>query len=87
MRSLFRDDLCKSIECEVEDSKLSGNGKLVLAGLALMIGVLLAASAMKKDLGLPTCLAALVVTAVVSIKSRSNLSPTSQLPSDNVSST
>ena len=72
MRLLFRGELCKRIECEVQDSKLSGNGKLVLAGLALMIAVLLTASAMKKDLGLPTCLAALVITAVVSIKARSN---------------
>jgi arsenical pump membrane protein len=72
MRFMFRDDLCKSIDCEVEDTKLSGNGKLVLAGLALMIAVLLTASALKKDLGLPTCLAALVVTGVVSIKAKSN---------------
>jgi di/tricarboxylate transporter len=53
MRFRFRDDLCKSIDCEVEDTKLSGNGRLVLAGLALMIAVLLTASALKKDLGLP----------------------------------
>jgi arsenical pump membrane protein len=72
MRVLFRDELCKSIELEVEDTKLSGNGKLVLAGLALMIAVLLTASAIKKDLGLPTCLAALAITAVVSIKARRN---------------
>jgi arsenical pump membrane protein len=72
MRFLFRDELCKSIECEVEDVDLSVNGKLVLSGLALMIAVLLTASALKKDLGLPTCLAALVITAVVSIKARSN---------------
>jgi len=72
MQIIFRDELCKSIECEVDDVKLSGNGKLVLVGLALMIAVLLTASAMKKDLGLPTCLAALVITAVVSIKARSN---------------
>ena len=72
MRILFRDELCKSIECEVGDAKLTGNGKLVLAGLALMFSVLLIASAMKKDLGLPTCLAALLITAVVSIKARSN---------------
>jgi len=72
MRFMFRDDLCKSIDCEVEDTKLSGNGKLVLAGLTLMIAVLLTASALKKDLGLPTCLAALVITAVVSIKAKSN---------------
>jgi arsenical pump membrane protein len=72
MRLLFRDELSKSIECEIKDAKLSGNGKLVLTGLALMIAVLLTASNMKKDLGLPTCLAALVITAVVSIKGRSN---------------
>jgi arsenical pump membrane protein len=72
IRLLFRHELCKSIECELEDTKLSGNGKLVLTGLALMIAVLLTASAMKKDLGLPTCLAALAITAVVSVKSKSN---------------
>ena len=72
MRFLFREDLRKSIDCEVEDAQLSGNGKLVLVGLALMIAVLLTASAFKQDLGLPTCLAALVITAVVSIKAKSN---------------
>jgi arsenical pump membrane protein len=72
MRLLFRKELRKSIACEVEDTKLSGNGKLVLAGLALTIAVLMAASAMKKDLGLPTCLAALMITVVISVKARSN---------------
>lgn len=72
MRFLFREDLRNSIDREVEDAKLSGNGKLVLVGLALMILVLLLASALKKDLGLPTCLAALVITAVVSIRAKSN---------------
>jgi arsenical pump membrane protein len=51
---------------------LNSHGKLVLAGLALMIAVLLSASAAKKDLGLPTCLAALVITAAVSIKAKIN---------------
>jgi arsenical pump membrane protein len=72
MRILFRADLSKTIAGEIEEVKLNSNGKLVLAGLALMIAVLLTASATKKDLGLPTCLAALVVTAVVSIRSGSN---------------
>jgi arsenical pump membrane protein len=72
MRFLFRDDLCKTIECEVENVKLSGNGKIVLSGLAIMIATLLMASAIRKDLGLPTCLAALAITAVVSINARSN---------------
>jgi len=44
----------------------------VLAGLAGVIVVLLTASSLGKDLGLPTCLAALVITAVVSIKERRN---------------
>jgi len=72
MRLFFRQELSQRIECEVEDTKLSGSGRFVLTGLALMIAVLLTASAMKKDLGLPTCLAALAITAAVSIKARSN---------------
>jgi arsenical pump membrane protein len=72
LRFLFRNELCKQIDAQVEDAKLSANGKLVLAGLALMVGVLLTASALKQDLGLPTCLAALAITAVVSIKARQN---------------
>ena len=66
--SYFATNSARASSARVEDTKLSGNGKLVLAGLALMIVVLLTASAMKKDLGLPTCLAALVITAIVSIK-------------------
>ena len=72
MRFVFRKDLGKSIDCEVEDTRLTANGTLVLAGLALMIAVLLTASALKKELGLPTCLAALAITAVVSVMARSN---------------
>ena len=72
MRLIFRDELRERIDTAVEDSELTGNGKLVLAGLALMILVLLAASAMDRDLGLPTCLAAVVVTAVVSVRARSS---------------
>jgi arsenical pump membrane protein len=72
MRILFRDELRQHIDHEVEEVKLNSSGKLVLAGLALMIAVLLTASAFNKDLGLPTCLAAMVITAIVSIKAKSN---------------
>ena len=72
MRILFRKELGKGIGCEVQEVKLSANGKLVLVGLAVMVGVLLAASAMRKDLGLPTCLAALGITAVVSLRAKKN---------------
>jgi arsenical pump membrane protein len=72
MRFLFREELRGNIDCTGEDHALSGNGRLVVAGIALMAVVLLTASAMKKDLGLPTCVAALIITAIVSIKARRN---------------
>jgi arsenical pump membrane protein len=72
MRWVFRKELCAAIECEVKAEPLRADGKLVLAGLAAMVVVLLTASSLGKDLGMPTCLAALVITAVVSIKTRSN---------------
>jgi arsenical pump membrane protein len=72
MRVVFRKELCESIDSKVEAHPLTANGKLVLGGLAAMIVLLLAASAMRKDLGLPTCLAALVITAAVSAKAKSN---------------
>jgi arsenical pump membrane protein len=72
LRWYFRRELCASIDCEIERVTLTANGKLVIGGLALVIGVLLATSALDRDLGLPTCLAALAITVVVSIKNRSN---------------
>ena len=72
MRYLFRKELCAVIECEVEAEPLNGNGKLVLGGLFLMVVVLLTASSLRKDLGLPTCLVALIITACVSLRARSN---------------
>jgi arsenical pump membrane protein len=79
LRFVFRKELAESAEPaparggEGDGAKpLSMNGKIVLAGIASMVAVLLTASAFDKDLGLPTCLAALVITAVVCIKARSN---------------
>ncbi len=72
MRVIFRKELSNCIEQEDSERRLPANGKIVLGGLALMIAVLLTASAKGRDLGLPTCLAALAITAVVSIKARRN---------------
>jgi arsenical pump membrane protein len=72
MRVVFSKDLTARIQETVDDQALTGNGKLVLVGLGLMVAVLLTASALDKDLGLPTCVAALLVTAAVSIKARRN---------------
>lgn len=72
MRVLFRKDLRDKLQGKADARPLNSDGKLVLAGLAVMIVVLLTASTLKKDLGLPTCLAALAITVVVSSKSKSN---------------
>ena len=75
IRLVFRKELHGSIETPVHAAQLTPDGILVLAGLAAMVVVLLAASALKKDLGLPTCLAALAVTAALTVKSRRNPIP------------
>ena len=72
IRFLFRKDLRAQLACEIEREPLHADGRLVLAGFVVMIVVLLVASALKKDLGLPTCLAALAITIAVSVKTKSN---------------
>jgi len=72
MRWIFRKEFRATIECKLEAEPLRDDGKLVLGGLVAVVVVLLVASSLGKDLGLPTCLAALAITAAVSIKSRSN---------------
>ncbi|MGI4757744.1 MAG: SLC13 family permease [Janthinobacterium lividum] len=72
MRLIFRKDLAHCVEGEVKGEPLKTEGKLVLAGLVLMTAVLLAASERNRDLGLPACLTALVITAAVSVRNKSN---------------
>ena len=72
MRWIFREELRCTIEHPVEHEELSDHGKLVLAGLGVVVLVLLIASSLKKDLGLPTCIAAIAVTGVVCLRSRTN---------------
>jgi arsenical pump membrane protein len=72
MRMFFRGDLQGQIEHPVQPVNLTTSGKVVLWGLACVVAVLLAASAMKRDLGLPTCLAALGITAIASLQAKTN---------------
>ena len=72
LRVYFRKELQPRIQSEPEATPLSHGGKLVLSGLALIILVLLGASACNAKLGLPTCIAALLITAVVCVKQKSN---------------
>ncbi len=72
LRVIFRSELFGGTEDGDRAKPLSANGKIVLGGIVSMVAVLLTASALDRDLGLPTCLAALAITAVVCIKARSN---------------
>ncbi len=72
LRLYFRRDLQACFSSEIEETSLRTTGKLVLAGLGFVVAVLLAASSFKQDLGLPTCLSAIALTAVVSIKAKAN---------------
>jgi arsenical pump membrane protein len=72
LRVYFRKELRERIDCELEAKSLTPNGKLVVWGLGLVVAVLLAASSFRIDLGLPTCIAALGITAAVSIKAKSS---------------
>ena len=60
---------CNGSDVEVELSLL---GRVSLFGILVVAGVLLIASARKMDLGLPTCIAAIVVASIAVILGRSN---------------
>jgi arsenical pump membrane protein len=71
LRACFRRDLQQPISNGAK-TRLTGNGRLVLAGLIAVALVLVLASALGRDLGLPTCLAASVVTLFALIRTRRN---------------
>ena len=68
-------DLQPDTNSNAEHATLTAGGKLVLAGLALIVIVLLITSALGKDLGLPTCIAAVIITAIVLIRTHSSPIP------------
>jgi len=72
LRWLFKDQLEARLDSAIEEVRLNANGKLVVASIGLIVAVLLIASWKAKDLGLPTCLAALSITLLVCLKERAN---------------
>lgn len=72
LRGYFRTELRASIEGECEAVPLTPEGKLVLGGIFLLLVVLLTTSMLGKDLGLPTCVTSVLITAVVCLKSRTS---------------
>ena len=72
LRWRFRNDLAGVCAVPRENVPLSRAGKVALAGIAAVAGVLLLFSAMKKNLGLPACAAAVAVAALVSLLEKQN---------------
>jgi arsenical pump membrane protein len=75
LRVMFRKQLDGAIQEQVERVTLSAGGRLVLWGLGLVILVLLAASALRMELGLPTLLAGLAIAAAASLYERRDPRP------------
>jgi arsenical pump membrane protein len=75
LRLYFRRELNSAVDASSEPVALTTDGKLVLLGLAFVVAVLLTASAFGEDLGLPTFVAAVAITAVLLIRTRSNPVP------------
>jgi len=75
LRLYFRRDLTSAVDASAEPITLTTDGKLVLLSLALMVAVLLTASAFGEDLGLPTFVAAAAITAILLIRTRSSPVP------------
>ena len=72
LRWYFRRELSGSVVDGDGIGTLDSTGKLVFIGIWIVAGVLLAASAMNKDLGFPACISALAVAGVVLIKARTH---------------
>jgi arsenical pump membrane protein len=72
LRWCFRRELAARLPVDRGRTHLTGHGRLVLAGIAVVAFTLMAVSAMNIDLGLPACLCALVITAAIAIRARVN---------------
>jgi arsenical pump membrane protein len=75
LRFYFRRDLTSAVDASSDPVILTAGGKLILIGLALVVAVLLTASAFGEDLGLPTFVAAVAITGVLLLRTRSNPIP------------
>jgi arsenical pump membrane protein len=65
-----RSHLRVAVRSEIEQPVLSGGGWAAAIGIAATTGVLLTASAMGMDLGLPTCIAGITTAAIVLLRKR-----------------
>ena len=75
LRLYFRRDLTSSVDASSDPVTLTTDGKLILLGLACVVAILLIASARGEDLGLPTFVAAVAITAILLMRTRSSPAP------------
>ena len=75
LRWIFRKQLDGPLHTEIEVPGLTHHGKIVVVGLLATVAALLVASGFGWNLGLPTLLTALAVSAVASITARRNPLP------------
>jgi len=75
LRWYFRERLRAGLDAAISDHVLDHHGKMMLAGLLATAVILLVASTLNWDLGLPTFATALVFATVVSISSKSSILP------------
>ena len=72
LRWCCRKELKGIVNDEAQQPVLSSAGRLTVAGIGIVVVVLLTASALGRDLGLPTCIAALTIAIALSIRERAN---------------
>jgi arsenical pump membrane protein len=72
LRWYFRRELRNGIAQSEQGTHLIGNGRLVLAGIVLVIVVLLVSSSLGFNLGLPTCISALAIAAIAVVRARTD---------------
>lgn len=72
LRWSSREELTASCNGSSADVRLSAVGHTCLYGITGTAAVLIAASALRMNLGLPTCIAALAVAIIATVQSRSN---------------
>lgn len=70
LRLLSKEALRSEIESTQDPIVLTQTGRIALAGLAFAVVVLLTASALRMQLGVPTCVAAAIALIAVSVKDR-----------------
>jgi arsenical pump membrane protein len=75
LRLYFRRDLTSTVDASSDPVTLTTDGKLILIGLTLVVAILLTASALGEDLGLPTFVAAVVITTILLVRTRSSPVP------------